>query len=106
MTHPTIEAMLAACIPGGTSADPQQIADAIREYVKQPSPWQPIETAPKGDEPLWGLWRNEFGVFQGVIYWQMQVGTDTSYAWCDVDGNRIRNQPTYYIRLPKPPEGV
>jgi hypothetical protein len=27
-----LEAMLAACVPGGSICDPQQVADAIRDY--------------------------------------------------------------------------
>ncbi len=33
-----VDRMLAACLPGGSSCDPQRVADAIREYVAAQAP--------------------------------------------------------------------
>lgn len=35
--HFDAEALIMACIPGGSICDPQQVADAIREYVTTPA---------------------------------------------------------------------
>lgn len=34
------ERLIAACLPGGHSCDPQAVADAIRQYCTQPAPAQ------------------------------------------------------------------
>lgn len=41
-----VEKMLAECVPGGSSCDPQQVADAIRRYCNA---WPPSD----GQEPEW-----------------------------------------------------
>jgi len=47
--HFDVEAMLAACVPGGDIADPQSIADNIRE-------WFPAQSTPVGQWDAHSLW--------------------------------------------------
>lgn len=54
--------------------------------------WQPIETAPKGDDPVFG--------FDGGRVHRMWWQTD---AWVDVAGFTLN--PTHWMPLPAPPEG-
>jgi hypothetical protein len=58
------------------------------------NPWQPIETAPKGDK--WTLlgWTHKHS--------NVLIGRWCGHAWIDIDGNELQ-PPTHWMPLPEPP---
>ena len=54
-----VDRMLAACLPGGSSCDPQRVADAIREYVAAQAP--PAANVYNEKRIAWELERTALG---------------------------------------------
>jgi hypothetical protein len=60
--------------------------------------WQPIDTAPKGDEIL--VWTQNDGAF--VAFWS---GFANGWRWTSHDlGGHEKIKPTHWKPLPDPPE--
>lgn len=75
------------------SINPDDLAAALRAYEDaKPSPWQPIETAPKGDV-VWAIWSDNKGTWADKIWWD-----DAKCCWCTYGGVEV--YPTYWHRLP------
>lgn len=65
-----VEAMLVACVPGGSYCDPQQVADAIREYVTTHRPADAADS--KGVGEAWTVENAPMGTRAPAVsggYW-------------------------------------
>ena len=64
--------------------------------------WQPIETAPRGEEILlWGTWRHDGEMQRLIGYFHPRFG-----AWMTVDqqaGGETECEPTHWAPLPSSP---
>jgi hypothetical protein len=68
--------------------------------------WQPIETAPKGQDVLVfdGVGKEQFVAFSVQI--SAQAGSE-KHEWCFLDNGKIKacvKDPTHWTPLPPPPE--
>ena len=104
-----VERMLAECVPGGSSCDPQQVADAIRSYCnawEQPAPsaaqagpaQAPLTDgrlrtmAAEAESPEWGEWYSDDDAlirFARAVERAAQAPESTRPADASISGRRV-----------------
>lgn len=77
-----------------------QAAGFISVEVNAPSPWQPIQTAPKDGRSVIA-WVPGFGMGAFTLFWSDEGWREPAHM------NRLTVEPTYWMAIPAlPPSGV